>query len=142
MANFIATARSNYFRIKDRAAFEAWLNTVCYQELSILAKDDDPLRVGLNATHGDCSGFAINYEDENGEEQNLLEGLAQHLADGEVAVLIEAGSERCRYISGYAVAVMADAAADGGFKTLEVNLNDIYGLVKKQWGVEPTDATY
>ena len=96
MANYSATARTNYFRIKERAAFDAWVDTVCYQELSIIEKDGDPLRVGLNATSGDCSGFSINYEDEDGEEQNLLEGLAQHLAEGEVAILVESGAEKCR----------------------------------------------
>jgi hypothetical protein len=40
------------------------------------------------------------------------------------------------------VAVMADPTADGGFKILEVNLNDIYGLVRKNWGVESGQAVY
>jgi hypothetical protein len=140
MANYSATARTNYFRIKERAAFDAWVDTVCYQELSIIEKDGDPLRVGLNATSGDCSGFSINYEDEDGEEQNLLEGLAQHLAEGEVAILVESGAEKCRYVTGYAIAVMADPA--GGYKTLEVSINDIYGLVEARWAVTPTEATY
>lgn len=140
MANYSATARTNYFRIKERAAFDAWVDTVCYQELSIIEKDGDPLRVGLNATSGDCSGFSINYEDEDGEEQNLLEGLAQHLAEGEVAILVESGAEKCRYVTGYAIAVMADPAA--GYKTLEVSINDIYGLVEARWAVKPTEATY
>lgn len=142
MSNYVSTARSNYFRVKDREAFEAWLNTVCYQELSIIEKDTDPLLVGLNATNGDCSGFALSYEDDNGEEQSLLEGLAQHLAEGEVAILVEAGAEKCRYVSGFAVAVMADPTAESGHKVLEVSLNDIYKLVESQWGAKPTDASY
>jgi hypothetical protein len=143
MANYVGTARTNYFRVKDRTAFEAWIDTVCYQDLSIMVKDAaDPLLVGLNATNGDCSGFSINYEDEDGEERNLLEGLAQHLAEGEVAVLVEAGSERARYVTGFAIAVMADAAEDGGYKSLEVSINDIYGLVESRWGAKPTEASH
>ena len=141
MANYSATSRSSYFCVKNRAAFDEWLATVAYNDLTVL-ETDDPLRVGLNATNGDCSGFSIEFEDEDGESRNLLEELAKHLADGEVAVLMEAGSEKCRYIVGFAVAVMADPTADGGFKILEVNLNDIYGLVRKNWGVEAGQAVY
>ena len=141
MANYSATSRSSYFRVKSRAAFDEWLSTVAYNDLTVL-ETDDPLRVGLNATNGDCAGFSIEFEDEDGESRNLLEELAKHLADGEVAVLMEAGAEKCRYVAGFAVAVMADPKADGGFKTLEVNLNDIYGLVRTNWGVEPGQAVY
>ncbi len=39
------------------------------------------------------------------EDFDLVEELAQHLADGEIAVLVEAGAEKLRYITGDAVAV-------------------------------------
>lgn len=141
MANYTATARSNYFRIVDRAAFDEWLETVAYQELTVL-ETEDPLVVGLNATNGDCSGFAMEYEDLDEQPQSLLAGLAQHLAEGEVAVLVESGSEKCRYVTGYAVAVTRDANEPGGFRMLEVSINDIYGLVEAQWGLKASEATY
>ena len=139
MANYIATARTSYFRVKDRAAFDAWLATVEYNDLTVL-ETDDPLRVGLNATNGDCAGFYLEFEDEDGESRDLLAELAEHLAEGEVAVLVQSGSEKVRYVSGFAVAVMAEGA--DGYKTLEVNLDDIYSLVRTRWGVEPGQAAY
>ena len=141
MSNYTATARTNYFRVKDRAAFSDWVDSVRYQELSILVHAD-PQLVGLNATNGDCSGFQIDWQDDDGAEHNLLAELAQHLAEGAVAVLVEAGSEKCRYVTGFAIAVKADPAAEGGFKTLKISLGDIYRRVQSEWGCAASQAIY
>jgi len=65
--------------------------------------------------------------------------LAPHLAEGEVAILKEAGAEKVRYITGWAMAI----AWDG--RTTYIGLNDIYAKAAAEFGVESTsinEATY
>lgn len=62
--------------------------------------------------------------------------IAKHLVDGEVAVLMSAGHEKARYVSGYATAIRND------FKHVSIVLSDIYELAAEKLGKLPTDATY
>ena len=56
------------------------------------------------------------------------------LVDGEVAVLMSAGHEKARYVSGYATAIRND------FKHVSIVLSDIYELAAEKLGKLPTDA--
>lgn len=124
MANYIPFARTNYFRVKDNDAFIKWL-------------DEIP---GLEY-YQDGKGFCILfdegipfwfYDDETGEERELLfmNELSAFLAEGEVAIAMEVGFEKLRYLTGVAIAVN-----DKG-EELDVSINDIYKKVEKQWGTE------
>ena len=134
MANFNGTARSNYFKVKDIAAFDAWVETIPSLVSSPTADmqmvySDDP----------DDGCFPSHYCDDDGNDFDLdiEEELKKHLADGQVCVLMEAGAERVRYISGWAVAF------DNTDKpSVRVSLNDIYDLAKAAFGVMPTDCSY
>ena len=55
--------------------------------------------------------------------------FSEHLVAGEVAILMEAGAEKLRYITGYACAY----TWDGRFA--QVSLSDIYQLVEEKLGV-------
>lgn len=135
MANYYATARTNYFKVKDLDAFKEWLKSVRMNDLSLI-EDADTGRVGINATCGDCAGWMLNYEDDDGEEHDLLAELAEHLTEGEVAILVEAGAEKVRYVHGFAMAVNHKG------EVLRVMISDIYELVEKTWGVNASEATY
>ena len=58
------------------------------------------------------------------------------MAEGEVAVLIEVGAEKLRYLCGQAVAVKSDG------EILCVNLGQIYQLIAENWGLETTRAEH
>lgn len=83
----------------------------------------------------------IDEESENAEldwkvDWGLL--LAPHLAEGEVAVLMESGSESgttVNYVSGYALAI----AWDG--RVTSVNLRDIYAKAAAEFGVDKNSIT-
>lgn len=98
MANWHGTARSNYFHVKDDEAFEAWANS-----LSLDCFQDDEGRYAIAAQGWPTS----NYDDEEDEEYEvfLTMDLSTHLREGEVAVLMEVGNEKLRYLTGTAVAV-------------------------------------
>jgi hypothetical protein len=110
MANYYATARSNYFAVKDEQAFRDWANGL---SLIILEPDhsdktaDSIPRFGITPGDNDSGGWPTSLSDETGdyEDIDVADQLTAHLADDEVAILIEAGSEKLRYIVGWADAV-------------------------------------
>ena len=131
MANFNGTARSNYFKVKDVEAFKAWVETipdlVCWEREGLYAIRSEDFDTGCWPS--------TRYDDED-EDLNLTGELAEHLAEGEVAVLMEAGAEKLRYISGWAVAVNHKG------EEVSISLYNIYDLAEKTFGVRPTDASY
>lgn len=142
MANYYATARSNYFAVKDETAFREWAGLL---GLTILEPDhrdkvaDGVPRFGIAS--GDCDdsgGWPTSLADEKTgdyEDIDVAEQLAAHLADNEVAVLIEVGNESLRYVTGAAVAV------NNKVRTVRVNLDSIYAAARKL-GPNITRAEY
>ena len=133
MANYYSTARTNYFSVKNVDAFKKWLESFAGAELETGEGEDESKFCLLFD-----EGMPSYKEDENGEELedfDFIQELAQHLADGEVAVYIEAGAEKMRYVNGYAIAV------NNKGETENVNLDVIYVLAKRL-GSNVTRAEY
>lgn len=120
--NFYETARSNYFAVKDSAAFQYELERVP----GIMAKEQDGLWCLLMD-----EGVPAWIESEDGDpfsedgSFDLQEFLAGHLVDGHVAVVMASGYEGMRYVSGYAFAVNSIGEARW------VSLSDIYALAEE-----------
>lgn len=112
MADFIGTARSNYFHVRNRHQFE---RAVADWDVEVV--DDSEGRVCLLSF--DEHGLWPITDD---PDEEIHEVLAPHLQDGEVAVFMEVGAERLRYVGGRAVAVNHDG------QTRSVCLDDIYDL--------------
>lgn len=158
MATYTAVARTNYFRVKDTDAFRAALNAA-FPNASLDVRDggpDDPTgSVAVieedghgwprGCTEGDVPlGQTPPADDDVCEEcsqrfgdhgHSIVTLIAAHLIDGDVAVIIEGGSEKSHYIVGTATAVNAAG------KTRQVTLDDIYDLAKTL-GSTITDASY
>jgi hypothetical protein len=135
MANYYATTRSNYFRVKDATAFEAWCHT---RELDFWTKhyDDVGNRYAISANTGDSRGWPY-YDAEHDDDFDLTAELAKHLDASDVAVLIEIGSEKLRFLAGIATAV------DHSGRTLCVTLDEIYDRAADAFGnLTVTEATY
>lgn len=134
MANYYATARSNYFKVKDVAAFEQWCALV---GLESITDDTDQKLVGFLDGNPDGGGFPSSRYDDNDElvEIDLADELAAHLQDGQVAILMEGGAEKHRYIIGWALAVNSKG------ERKEVSLEDIYEQAA-QLGEHVTRAEY
>ncbi len=133
MANYYASARSNYFRVKDLAAFRAAMTPL---SVEVVGNDDDPQQVALLSD--DEAGWPSGYWDEASDtdvEVDVAELVAGHLADGWVAVFMEAGHEKLRYVAGCATAINAAG------QVRQIRLDDIYGLAK-QLGPNVTLAEY
>jgi hypothetical protein len=136
VANYYAAARSNYFRVADRAAFGAWADS-----LNLTVEEGDA--PGNLMIHADEDGWPAWAYDADGEELadfDLPQALGQHLAPGETAILMESGAEKLRYIVGWAVAV--HRTPTGGVETEELSLRDIYERAQTRWGGTITEASY
>jgi hypothetical protein len=144
MANWIGAFRSNYFRVKDEKEFDKLLAFVQAEDFQHWTQYDpaDNSKI-LHAIGGYDSVPTWLYDNETDEEipdKDFLIELGQHLADDEVAIIMEAGYEKLRYCSGSAIAVSRDDT--GETKLLSVNLEDIYKMVKDEWELKPTEAQY
>lgn len=116
MANFVAMTRSNYFDVKEHSAFKQFCDQF---ELELISSGD---KVGFIVV-SECGEMPIDQWDETqGEyiEVDFLGLLAEHLADGQVAVVMEIGWENIRYLTGKALAVNAQG------QQRQVELAEIY----------------
>ena len=86
----------------------------------------------------DTGCFPSSYLNEADEDVDidLPSEIGAHLVDGEVCILMQAGSEKLCYISGWAMAF------DSTGKVVRVSLDDIYSTAKEAFGVTPTEAVY
>lgn len=137
MSNWYGAARSNYFRVKDVEAFEAWADE---RGLQVITQGFGNKRLYGIYPEGtdDGSWPSLIYDEALGEhvDCDIYEEIAAHLAEGEIAVLVVTGAEKLRYLTGCAAAVHSSG------DMLLLSINDIYDLAKAKWGVEPTAAEY
>jgi hypothetical protein len=121
MANYYGNARSNYFRVKDDEAFIDAMENIPSIELiheengTFVILGDDPDGAGWPS-------WAYDEENDTDIEIDLPAVVSEHLADGEVAIFMESGAEKLRYIVGYAEAI------NNKGERREVSLNSIYEL--------------
>ena len=130
--NFEATARSNYFRVKDEAAFKAWAERIgveVYEDTEQQAQENGrPLPAGekqFMIARSDGNGWPVSYLDRETQEDVMVDlpaELAKHLHDDDVAILMEIGAEGLRCVTGYALAVNAAGVVKS------VSLEGIYEL--------------
>lgn len=130
MAQYIASARSNYFVVRDEADFRAWAEKRGLEVLEGGTIGDSPafgITPGRNSDDGAWPTHDFSEDDENGDpvEINIAQELSTHLADGQVAILMEVGAEKLRYLVGWAVAVNSNG------DKVETSLDAIYDLAQK-----------
>ena len=92
MANYYEQSRSNYFKVKDRAAFQAFLERFG-EAVELIEDEKDKDRVGFLAQEGIPSEWVVTDADgmEESVEVDFLAELAKHLARHEVAVIVGNG---------------------------------------------------
>jgi hypothetical protein len=121
MADYNCVSRTNYFRVRDTAAFAAWVQR---RGLAIHTSDKHPGHFAL-APGDDYYGAFPNRDAESEKEIDFLDELSGHLHQQSVAVILEAGAEKLRYIIGHA------AAVDSQGRRIELFLDDIYDFARQ-----------
>lgn len=133
MSNWQGTARSNYVRIKDMTALllalEGW---------DIRTESDLEGRVAFFSLDGDTGGWPCRYNEETEDYDSFdaVEQICPHMAEGEILVMMEAGAEKWRYITGQAIAYNHQG------EYVSVELSDIYARARVRFGGNPTKARY
>ena len=134
MANYYGTSRSNYFKVKNKEKFKELCAVL---DVEMIERDD---LVGFICSHsedGSLPSYVYNEKTQDHEDINLCQMIAPHLRKGQVAVMVEAGAEKHRYVHGFALAVNWQG------KEESVYTGQIYDLVIKNLGVKKvTKAEY
>ena len=124
MANYVALCRTNYFRVTDKQEFSDFVDNIGGE----LITDADG-RYGIMFEHCE-GGCPSTYLTDSGEEVEfyLSEEIGNRLQQNEVAIIMEVGNEKMRYLNGWAMAVN-----HCGESTV-VNLIDIFSKAKARFG--------
>jgi hypothetical protein len=132
MADYHATTRSNYFRVKDATAFKQWCDNLNLEVWPhTMTNHPSDTFYAISADTGDCSGWpTFRWDDEIQEhlEIDLAAELADWLDSRDVAILLEAGAEALRYVNGFATAVHPNG------RTHSLSLDDIYHRAADAFG--------
>lgn len=136
MGFFNATARTNYFQVKDEAArieLEAWCKATGNR---FHLHDKKPLFCMVSGNEDDGAFRFWSPGAEEDQTETWWDTICHVLADGQCLVAMEAGSEKLRYVCGHATAIRADG------ESVELSLDEIYQIASDKLGIFPTPAEY
>lgn len=131
MANWYGTSRSNYFKVENEEAFREWAER---RDLEVLENPSGLFGVAPSSMSEDGSWPSYDYDEDC--EIDFQAELIEHLAEGQVAIIMTIGAEKLRYLTGYSVAL----AWDG--RRISIDIADIYDKVEVEFGLQPTAAEY
>lgn len=122
MANYYASARTNYFAVRDVAAFKAFVAQ--FPDVTVVSTTvgdrhldpnlfphltpETPLFALLFDSEDGIPTQVPDPEDEDWDDIDFPGALADHLAPGWVAELREVGAEKLRYLIGYTIAINSE----------------------------------
>jgi len=114
MANYEAKFRSNYFEVNDAEAFQAFCER---HNLELIEKEN---RFGFLMSNSTEGGFSNNgWDTEAEEDTDVLGELCQLLAQGQVAIILEVGNEKMRYLNAQAWVINSEG------KSKHLDLTDL-----------------
>ncbi len=106
MANYYATARTSYVKVRDHKKFLAWAETIPDCEVITKAAGDDGTLYGLMfGMDSDCGGIPCwrdSSDELESEDLDIYSEIQTHIATGWSITFQEVGAEKCRYLTGFA----------------------------------------
>jgi hypothetical protein len=135
MANYVGAARTNYVTIENLQELTEVLNP---WPLEIVKNSEG--KVAFLSADPDSSGWPyfgvdVSYEE---VELDVASVIMPFVKEGEVLLVMEAGHEKLRYISGWASAWIrrGDTVSE-----VTVSLNDIYQKAAEAFNVDKDDIS-
>lgn len=138
MANYNATIRTNYFRVKDPDAFRKFMQTVAAEDTVHVWEGQKKAESGEEITlfgfgvYGSIYGVnAPNENNADGPEDDddcdldydeFTAGLQKHVADDDAIILFEAGNEKLRYVCGSATIITSNEVRFADITAIGVRL--------------------
>jgi hypothetical protein len=123
MANYIAHARTNEFKVRDVKAFTKWVEEF---EAEVYWNGDKCTILFAES----IPSWRYDEETEDDYDVDFTQELYPFLADGEVAVVTEVGHEKLRYLVGVSIAVNHEG------DEIHINLDEIECKIRAAWGKE------
>lgn len=113
MANYECTVRTNYFHVKDEEAFRKLMEGIVSEYGIELFEKNDPEGEKLFGfgSYGSLYGICKDSEeddDEYDEEKVLYQKLQSCVAEDDAVIILTAGNENLRYVTGDAVCITHD----------------------------------
>lgn len=106
MANYIASARTNYFRVTDEEKYKKLFDGLCGEDdITGFTKEENGViyhAFGSYCNIEYCEVFGAD-DDYEYDFNTFLNKLQKILPDDEVFIYMEAGHEKLRYVSGYVI---------------------------------------
>lgn len=106
MANYIATARTNYFRVTDESRYSELFNKLCCEDYieDLTETKDDIIYHGFGA-HDAITYLVGDEDDREYDWGEFIEELKKILPDDEAFIYMEAGHEKLRYVTEFVLVV-------------------------------------
>lgn len=125
MANYYASCRSNYFKVKNPVEFKEAMEKL-KGEVTLCEEN------GVYCILGNCpdgGGWPTSIYNSPGDREpsdfDLGQFVSQFLGDGEVAIFLETGAEKLRYLVGHAI------AWNNWGEYRMIDINQIYQLARE-----------
>lgn len=115
MANYECVVRTNYFHVKDEERFRALMDVVSAGNLEFWEKKDEKgsptFAFGSDGTIYGISNITEGSKCEADEEfcDEFLYQLKDLVADSEAVIIMEAGHEKLKYVTGTATVITSRA---------------------------------
>lgn len=122
MANWYGIARTNYVKVKD---FDALTKFIEGLPIEVQPHPTAVNFVSFSPADNDTGDFDHWYPECWDWPQ-----IAGHFVEGQVLIVMTAGHEKSRYLTGYASAITWDG------RVTEVSIDDIYEKAVREFGVE------
>lgn len=134
MANWYGLGRTNYFKVKDREAFDQMLETYGLEPIVLTEDERGIVLSGWGFTDdGDLPSWVEHPA--SGEEIEFWDLIFPFVAQDSVLIYMTAGSEKARYATGSAFAY-----CNGEME--QITLDEIYSMAEERFGITPTQAAY
>ena len=117
MANYNNVIRTNYFHVKNKEEFKKFMACVYgnSDEIQVWEKmDENGNPVFGFGVYGSIAGVQIEVNREENIKcsyDEFIYGLQKHVADDDAIVILEAGSEKMRYVVGEAFIITSNECA-------------------------------
>ena len=116
MADYLATARTNYFRVTDEEKYSKLFNRLrCEDRIEDFTENKDGVIYHGFGAYGSIDYLASNEEDSDylaGDEEDseynwdeFITELQKILPDDEAFIYMESGYEKLRYVTGFILVV-------------------------------------
>lgn len=113
MANYYATIRTNYFSVKDEAAFRELIQSVIAEDEVYIFEEpqsDGSKKFGFGC-YGTISGIYVDSDDDRFEPDidDFWNALQKLVCEDDAIIITELGSEKLRYLVGGSTVITSES---------------------------------